>query len=129
MLGAVTNATWAGAAKQSNDFNGTGNDLTLVGDAPRSLTHVRHRRVRSAKTCPPTSCYCTGTAHVGQSTLTITVAPAGRRATCCGCRSARSGRPLDCRNGDNYELTHGHGDFDVTGTGAKLATLRIDKTT
>src|SRR4051812_10792361 len=31
---APAKATWGVAAKQSNDFNGTGNDLTLVGDTP-----------------------------------------------------------------------------------------------
>jgi len=125
---AVTNAPWGVAAKQSNDFNGTGNDLNLVGPTPSTSVNAR---TCANLTCPATGA-CSATAQSGQATLTITVPGGGQPTDVLRIAFGTPGTAgiLDCRLSeatDYVELTHDEATYSYTGAGAKIATLRIDK--
>lgn len=118
---ATASGTWGVAAKQSNDFNGTGNDFNLVGANP--TTSVRCSG--AATQCPP-SCAPTATDPVTGASLDVTLDPGS-----AGVVTINVSGTLDCAGYDELLPTTS---FTVeflpdpnTGGGQKTVTLHIPK--
>jgi hypothetical protein len=113
-------ATWAVFAKQSNDFNGTGNDLDLDAVNSTLTTSVTGCGTKICTTSPCTS-------PSGQSTLAIDVVGGVEPGAEVRLAFGTPGTVGIINCGGYDELTIDEATYDYTGDRAKVATYRIDK--
>ena len=120
--------TWKVAAKQSNDFNGPGNDLTL--DAVHSSITTSVTGACVTQPCPPNGPLQRHGAVGAVDAHRSPCPAAGSPPTCCWLRKFGKqllGPPGSLTARTTGALTFDEATYDYTGAGAKIATLRIDK--
>ena len=123
---------WPIAAKQSNNFNGSGNDFQIDPASAGNLSGTAMGSCTQSKPCPPgSSCSASATSALGDSITVTTSAPVPAGDTVvAGIDGAGSGISYSCPTYTSSPDVFSFSVFDANGVAQPIAltvTIRIDK--
>ena len=123
---------WQIAAKQANNFNGSGNNFTLEPGSAGNLSGTFMGSCTQSKPCPPgSSCSASATSALGDSITVTTSAPVPAGDTVvAGIDGAGSGVSYSCPTYTSSPDVFSFAVLDANGVAQPIAltvTIRIDK--